>query len=194
MRLYSEPPLWSSTTAYTTGQYVSYPSGVNGAFTYWRALAGNTNVVPGTNVATWAVDPAGALWSWGKITGLANLINPTLGGSVNIGNLTSGGGLAAAFDNNTGKSMANCASLDLGGPGNSYFVGKNYSGATAQRIASATIFPSSDLGFVNASFFNFALAFSRVPVTQPILPSICAPRRRHQPIQPTARCSARLEF
>jgi hypothetical protein len=156
IRLYSEPPLWSATTAYVVGNEVSYPSGLNGAYTYWRCITNNTGSVPGTNVSNWAVDPAGALWSWGKITALVNLINPSLAGSVNIGTLTQNAGLAAAFDSNTNKASTACAANNSGAASgiSDQYIGKNYSGATAQAIASATLFPSSDLGFGQGTYFN----------------------------------------
>lgn len=154
VRLYSEPPLWDAVTAYAIGAHVSYPSGVNGAYSYWRAIIANTNVTPGTSVTTWAVDPGAALWSWGKITALANLIDPALGGSVNIGDMTGGGGIAAGFDADTDKNSAACASVLGAATINDAFLGKNYTASGAQAIASVTVFPSADLGFGNGSVFS----------------------------------------
>src|SRR6185312_10370664 len=100
VRLFSEPDLWAVGTTYSAGQFVSYnPSNLPGQSTYWVSLVStNTGNVPGNDTTHWAIAANAAIWSWGKIIALANLISGTLAGSVNIGSLTQSGGLAAAFD------------------------------------------------------------------------------------------------
>jgi hypothetical protein len=158
VRLFSEPALWTSAATYSIGNTVSYnPTGLPGAATYWISLTNtNTGHVPGTDITNWQLVPANAaIWSWGKITSLANLISATLSGSVNVGTLTGGGGVAAAFDSNTSKiatasaqhAYSNTASSDD-------YVGKNYTGASAQTIGYATLYPSTDQGFVFVSSTN----------------------------------------
>ena len=152
MRFYSEPPVWNSSTAYVIGNEVSYPSGVNGAYTYWKAIAANTNVTPGTDTTKWALDPAGAVWTWGRISLLANLINPATG--TPIGTLTQSGGLTAAFDGNTNQAAAASATFDTGGASNTQYIGKNYSGG--QQVSAVTVFNPSDqpLALGSALFSN----------------------------------------
>jgi hypothetical protein len=150
MRLYSEPPIWDVATPYTAAapiSWVSYPSGVDGGFSYWRCLVNSTGVTPGSDATKWALDPGAALWSWGRITGLTNLIDPFLANSVNIGTLTQGGNLAAAFDGITNQTAAQSASFDNGNFSNTQYVGKDYHLASAQAIESVTIVPPSDAGF-----------------------------------------------
>lgn len=165
MRFYSEPPLWDAVTAYVIGNHVSYPSGVNGVFTYWRAINGNTNVTPGSSVTTWAIDPAAALWTWGKITSLGNVIDPALAGSVAIGTMTANGGVAASFDSNISKGSGACSSFLGGANTNDSYVGKDYTLPGAQQIASVTVYPSSNLGFADGLLFSdiSGIGFSAVP-------------------------------
>jgi hypothetical protein len=155
MRFYSEPPVWNSATAYVIGNEVSYPSGSNGAYLYWKAVAASTGVTPGTDTTKWALDPAGAVWTWGRISLLASLINPATGTA--IGTLTQGGGLAAAFDGITNQPVAASASFDAGGTfTTTQYIGKNYS--TPQQISAVTVFNPSDqpLAFGFALFSNGA--------------------------------------
>jgi hypothetical protein len=179
VRLFSEPAAWAVGTAYSASTaaapvIVSYnPSGVPGATTYWQAAQGSTGKVPGTDLTNWTLVPSGAaLWTWGKITSLTNVIDRALPGSANVGSMTSGGGLAAAFNGvftqvaSASAELAVFASGVLVPAGSNFsfqtYVGKNYSGASAQKIQSATIYPSSDTGFANGGyqaqsglFFNF---------------------------------------
>ena len=148
MRFYSEPPIWNSATAYVIGNEVSYPSGVNGAYLYWKCVAANTNVTPGTDTTKWALDPAGAIWTWGQISLLANLINPATG--TPIGTLTGGGGLAAAFDGITNQPKAQSAFLGTGAYSSTQYIGKNYTGG-AQAVSAATVFPPSDQGIATTT-------------------------------------------
>ena len=64
------------------------------------------------------------------------------GTGSNIGNMTSSGGLAAAFDGTTSQTAANCAMRD----GTGSYIGKNYSSAP-KRIVQATAYASSDSGW-----------------------------------------------
>src|SRR5262249_38330376 len=164
VRLFSEPALWNATTAYVAGNLVAYnPTGQPGAATYWTALGSSTGKIPGNDTTNWTLTPGNAAnWTWGQITSLGNQISQTLAGSVNVGTMTSGGGVGAAFDGIIVQAAAASAeqlnsqffaasfsfiySLSIDG-----YVGKNYTGASAQRIAQATAYPSSNLGFVNAS-------------------------------------------
>lgn len=150
VRLFSEPADWAVATAYAIGALVKY------ANVYWVALAASTGKAPGTDTINWAISTTAARWTWGIITGLSNFISGTLGGSANIGDMTFAGGLAAAFDGNTVQSFANSAGKQLVISGvnplpqsKAAYVGKNYSGASAQRIASVTLVPSTlPQGFV----------------------------------------------
>jgi hypothetical protein len=153
VRLYSEPAAWAVGTAYTTNQVVSYnPTNAPGGASYWSALANNTGNAPGIDLVNWKLMPTGAaVWSWGKIVSLANQISQTLAGVANIGSLTGGGGLAAAFDSVTNQSGAASANT-VASVNNNYaysdYVGRNFSGASAQAIASVTIYPPNNQPFV----------------------------------------------
>ena len=177
VRLLSEPPLWLIVTAYVTGNIVSYnPSGTPGATTYWQALAGSTGKPPGSDLTNWQLIPQGAaIWSWGKITSLSNSISGSLGGSVNIGNMTGNGGLAAAFDGVISKagavacqlaSAVNAASLDS-------YVGKNYTVPGAQAISSVTIYPTTNfpIALVDVAPFLDVVINLRAKATAPAGPS-----------------------
>lgn len=162
MRFYSEPPIWDATVNYPLGGHVSYPNGVNGAFVYWKAVAANINVQPGTDTTKWAVDPAGAIWTWGRISGLANLIDPVLAGSINIGSLTGGGGIGAAFDGISNKPAGTSALSDNGSVTSSQFIGKNYT-TSPQKISSAVVFPPSDQAISIGQIFSLlSTAFQTV--------------------------------
>ena len=163
VRLFSEPSAWAVATAYATGNVVSYnPSGQPGATTYWTAVAASTGVIPGQDLTKWSLltIQGAALWSWGKITSLSTVIDRALAGSASLGNMTQSGGLAAAFDGVFSKASGSCATLSTTGgftPGPitfSSYVGKNYSGATDQKIAQATVFPSTNEGFISGSYIS----------------------------------------
>lgn len=162
MRLFSEPPLWNSGATYAAGAVVTYnPSGVPGASTYWQsATAGNINHPPGSDLTNWSLIAQGAaIWSWGKIVGLSNAIDRALAGSTNIGDMTFGAGLNAAFNGSFSQGSASSADGAVFGgflPANTpvvliSYVGKNY-GASPQAIQQVTIYPSSDNGFAIGSF------------------------------------------
>lgn len=161
VRLLSEPPLWSVVTAYLTGDVVTYnPTGVPGAATYWQAKAGTTGTAPGSELTAWEIIPQGAaIWTWGRITGFANIIDRQLAGSSAIGNMTGFNGITAPFDGQFSKVTSQCATLETSGGFAapdvpitlSGFVGKRYS-AGAQMIQQATVYPSTDHGFGFSAF------------------------------------------
>lgn len=72
VRLLSEPLDWASGTGYSAGDHVKYDGG------YYTALASSTGAVPGTSFDKWAIDPSAALWSWGRITAVADSTHATL--------------------------------------------------------------------------------------------------------------------
>src|SRR5262249_11429328 len=129
--------------------------------TYWQSLvAANTGNQPGLDLTKWTLvtGAAFAVWTWGRITGLSNEIDRALAGSASIGSLTSGGGLAAAFDGVTSQTSANSANHATTGSlttGIREYVGKDWSGASDQKIQQATVYPTSDIGLVAASGSNF---------------------------------------
>jgi hypothetical protein len=154
VRLYSEPAYWAIGTAYVKGNVVAY------AGTYWHALSATTGDEPNAEPTKWALFPNGAIWTWGKILSLSNIINRALAGSASIGDMSFGGGLAAVFDGIISQVATASASEStsggvLGGGQQvtlSSYVGKNYSGASDQKIAQAVVYPSSDLGVASTTF------------------------------------------
>jgi hypothetical protein len=167
VRLLSEPAAWVATTGYSASTaaapvIVSYnPSGVPGASLYYSALQASTGKAPGSDLLNWQLVPQGAaIWTWGKITSLSNLIDRALAGSVSLGDMSGGGGLNAAFDGNFSQLSGACAANSLaGGAGASgqvitfsSFVGKNYAAASDQKIDHATVYPSSNQGFCAGTY------------------------------------------
>lgn len=152
VRMFSEPALWVYGTTYSAGNVVAYVD-TSGATAYYTCLVGHTASginAPGVSTSTWAINAAGALWTWGRITGLSNIISPSLSGSTNIGNATRN--LNSAFDGVTNQDQINSANVSANNSSSlNFYVGKNYSGATAQKIASATVWPSSNYGFAYIS-------------------------------------------
>jgi hypothetical protein len=150
LRFFSEPPLWVIGTVYSAGNVVSYVDNT-GATAYYTCVTGHTAsaiLAPGISL-DWAINGAAIVWTWGKITALLNNISGTLAGSTNIGLLTAGGGLTALFDGTLSKNAAAAASYTyplLSLPAVAY-AGKNYSGASAQKIYSATWYPANDKGY-----------------------------------------------
>jgi hypothetical protein len=66
------------------------------------------------------------------------------GAGTAIGNMTSSGGLSAAFSGSNGKLYANSSTTSVGGaPG---YIGKNFTGSP-KAIHSATVYATTDLGF-----------------------------------------------
>lgn len=149
IRLFSQPALWLNTTSYTTGEFVTY----NNA--YWVALESSLAAVPGADVAHWGPAPQQAAWTWGRITGFANLISGTIAGGGYLGDMNQGGGVAAAFNGTTQQAFAQSAQSQvfrLGMPAGPFSIsgnlGQNFTGAGAQKVASAAIFPTSDYGYI----------------------------------------------
>lgn len=164
VRLYSEPPVWLTGTVYAAGARVAY-GGTGPRYegaTYWKSLVGsNSGNQPGIDLTKWALDATGARWTWGKIVALSNIIDRALSGSTQIGDMANGGGLNAAFNGVFAQLATASAQKPYGGssivtPGevilNPSFVGKNYSGASAQAVAGATVYPSSDFGLYFAVY------------------------------------------
>jgi hypothetical protein len=157
VRMFSEPALWAVGTTYSIGSVISYnPSGIPGATTYWTSLINsNTGKQPGLDAISWILTPQGAAqWTWGKITALSNIIDRSLAGSVNIGNSTwLNGGLPAAFDGVTDQSQAAGAfwrAIPYDNVQGSAGIGKDYSGASAQKIGSVTVYPPANAPFVGS--------------------------------------------
>ncbi len=155
VRLLSEPALYDPATAYASGVVVTYnPSGEPGAATYWQSLTATTGNAPGKDLTRWQlVASAAALWSWGRITGLSNVIDRSLAGSAAIGDMTLFNGITAPFDGQFVKSLSQTAGKQaIGGVTTSVvtitgYVGKNFSGAAAQQIKQVTVYSCTDRGF-----------------------------------------------
>jgi hypothetical protein len=166
IRLLSEPPAFVATTTYSAGQVVSYnPTNQPGAATYWQALISTTTTPPGYDLSHWQQLVTGpAVWTWGRIISLPNIISRSLSGSVAVGDMTLFNGITAPFDGNFSKSIGSSAakSVNTSGSfnaGNSVsivgYVGKNFSGASPQQIQQATIYPSNDRGFGFGTYQDF---------------------------------------
>lgn len=105
--------------------------------------------------------------TWGKITALSSvgIISPSLAGSTNFlsggftGSKVSGSTFntaAAAFDTIVSKPYASCCGYTISANSSGAITlfsltGKNYSGASAQVVSSALVYPSSDIGFGSVS-------------------------------------------
>lgn len=79
IRLFYEPPVWSPTITYSSGQNVTY----NGS--YFTALVGsNTNNAPDISLNDWVLNTAIAYWTWGFITSVnaPNSVTAQLQGAV----------------------------------------------------------------------------------------------------------------
>lgn len=79
----------------------------------------------------------------------SNAIGQAIGAA--IGDMTGGGGLAAAFDGNDNQAAANCASKK----GEIGYVGKDYS-AAAKDVIAAQVVGSNDKGMVKGGFLDKA--------------------------------------
>lgn len=163
VRLLNEPAAWAPGTSYSAGKVVSYnPTGIPGATTYWQSLTTTTGDAPGTDLTNWELIAQGAaIWTWGKIVGLSNIIDRQLAGSVATGSMTLFNGVTAPFDGQFTKVTSQCAALSVsGGLVNgsvtlSGYVGKNFTGSGPQQIQQATVYPSTDDGF---GFGEFVIA------------------------------------
>src|SRR5262249_5805314 len=152
IRLFSEPAIWLSGTTYAAGDVVAYGgAGLDYAgATYWKSLVGgNIGNTPGTDLTKGALFPQGALWTWGRITPLSNVLAPAIGG--NIGDMTAGGGLAAAFDGIFTQAAA--AAAEKNATQSNFttvvtsYVGKDYTATSDRVIQQAAVYPSNDQGF-----------------------------------------------
>lgn len=161
VRLFSEPSLWSITSSYVAGTVVSYnPSGAPGATTYWQSLTTNTGKAPGTDLTNWQIVTHAAIWTWGKITSLSNIIDRALAGSTNFGNMVLDGGVNApfngAFSQPASASAQSVQLFNVAAPQTVSlisYVGKNY-GASPQKIQQVSVYPSSDEGLSFGSINN----------------------------------------
>lgn len=164
VRLFSEPATWLATNTYSAGQVVSYnPSGAPGASTYWTSLLGsNIGNIPGNDTTHWSLATNAAIWSWGKILSLANQISQGAGTIINNSAFQRP---SASFDGVISQGIAIATaeqqSFDfIGQPIGLQvtftlddFVGKNFTGS-AKQIGTVTVFPTTDFGFFNISFFE----------------------------------------
>lgn len=141
IRMFSEPPLWVAGTTYAAKDVVSY------AGASWSALVGtNTGNQPGLDLTKWGVNATGSRWSWGKITGLLNVIDPALAGSTLIGDLASGGSVASAFDGTTTQ-VVTASAYHSDSPASAFYnyLGKNFTANGGKAIGVATITLPTDL-------------------------------------------------
>ena len=141
IRLFNEPPLWSSGSSYSSGNIVTY----NDA--YWQYI-GSTNPIPGTDVANWVPvsGSAYALWTWGRILSISGsgLISPVSA----IGSMAGGGGLAAAFNGTVAQNLVSSAQAS-----NSVTNAPNWAG-------NGVAYTSGAIVFYNGSFYECYEAFS----------------------------------
>jgi len=160
VRLFSEPALWTIGASYTAGTSIVAYAGV-----YWKCILNNTAAAtntPNTAPTIWQLFPTGAIWTWGKITSLSNIIDRALLGSVSQGDMAAGAGLNAAFNGTFSQIAAASAQKGKSGgstPGGtvitlSSYVGKNYAGASDQKIQQAVLYPSSDSGLAYGTFVS----------------------------------------
>lgn len=164
IRIFSEPPEWVSATSYSEGNVVKF----NGS--YWTALTAITGAAaaansinptqPGNKATTWAANAKGAIWTWGKITsvaaeGLSGIIDASTG--TPIGTLTSGGGLAGAFDGNDDQTTSAAATISGTHTGATsytrHYIGKDYS-ASPKRVLYGQLVPSNNRGIFDLTDSN----------------------------------------
>jgi hypothetical protein len=115
------------------------PSACRGAFLATNA-DGTIAVFAGTATNLYRLDNTDLTWNNVTITDATELVYTD---STNIGDLTGGGGLAAAFDGTTAQATADCARLTAT---TSAWVGKTL--AAPQAIRSVKIYGSNDAGYV----------------------------------------------
>lgn len=149
IRLYSEPPLWASSTTYSTGNVVSF----NGS--YWSALKAMTGATPsagdvnpnqpGLASDTWAPNPAAARWTWGKITetsvttSIPGIIDLT--GFSTIGNMLTN--INNAFDGNLFQQAGAANGAAFGGYNGGFrYAGKNFTGSS-KKVSFARVYPAT---------------------------------------------------
>lgn len=156
VRLFSEPPEWSIHTTYGLKEAVTY----NGAY-YTNRVGGNTGAQPDLYLQYWQPNPSGAIWSWGKIKSVANLISNV--GASAFGSLTQR--TSAAFDGITDQISqlaandgGNQFTFGSGNPGRLFpYLGRDF-GGSPQRVSSVTWFPSSNDGMSTVTAINCNLS------------------------------------
>lgn len=165
IRLFSEPALWDDGSSYVAGATVSYnPSGKPGAATYWQALTSTSaGEAPGTNLTKWELMPSGAaIWTWGRIVDLSNIIDRQLSGSTVFGNMTSAGGLAGAFNGSFSQGVVSSAQYIVTGGAIGFqpsilvssYVGKDFH-SSPQTIQQAVVYGTTDYGYAFGQFQPF---------------------------------------
>lgn len=106
IRLFSQPPLWTSGATYAINAVITYNLG------YWQSLAnGNVGIVPGTDATKWTpvTGVNYALWTWGRIISISGA------GLVSVGaEIGTMGGVAQAFNGTASQASVNCASGSSG--------------------------------------------------------------------------------
>lgn len=164
VRLLSEPAAWAAGTTYSAGQVVSYnPSGLPGQTLYWSAIGSPTGKTPGADIVNWQLVPtSAALWTWGRVVSLLNVISGNVAGVIHFGDMTFFAGIDAAFNGTLNKQFSLSAARHTDGgaiPSLSTisltsYVGQNYAstGSGGQKIDHVTVYPSSDLGFVTGTY------------------------------------------
>lgn len=170
VRLLSEPVNWDKGATYSSNDKVSYnPSGAPGAATYWQAQATNTGFPPGADLVNWKlIGNQAAIWTWGRIVSLTTIIDRALAGSNNIGNMTDGAGVNAAFNGVFAQPGIDSAKKTVPQQVGTFppqtilmnvYVGKNYTGASPQQIQSATVYPTSDDAFFVGDYRDQATGY-----------------------------------
>lgn len=137
IRIYSAPDDYDAALTYNLGDSALFN------LVAYRALVDSlSGVQPGTDNTKWAINPDGLRWTWGKIVAFQDFIPGNYGAP--IGNLTSGGGLASAYDAFNLKNHT----ITAQGNFNDAYIGKDFSSAGAKAISVATIYPSIDYAFL----------------------------------------------
>lgn len=148
VRVLSEPPLYVAASTYIATDKVSYPSSVDGVNLYYTATASiAANTPPGTSTS-WALTPAIATWTWGRVTavsgaGLIASVSP-------MGDMTSGGGVAAAFNGNNGQLLAASAYKTTAIAAAQQFL----AGSVIYAISS-TVYYNGNIYYVSANYAGF---------------------------------------
>ncbi len=102
------------------------------------------------------------------LVGIATGTQIPQGTGIAIGDMTGMGGLAAGFDGNTAQDNSTSASKAMSAA--SAYLGKNYS-AAPRRIASATVFPSTQSGHAGGNVLTFTLNLRGKNGSAPIGPA-----------------------
>jgi hypothetical protein len=110
IRLFSEPALWDAAAGYASGQIVTYEAAGEAVGYYEATGVIGAGTLPGRSTL-WSIRTGASVarWTWGRI--LAVSASGITAPDSFIGNMTGGGGLAAAFDGNASKSFAASANV-----------------------------------------------------------------------------------